>query len=428
MARTNEMIKVISNWPVEIHRDQVREMVEHRYPLVSVIVIVYNGQETVCQAIDSALKQTYLEREIIVVDDGSTDSSVALLRGYGRRIQLIQQKHRGISITRNTGLRAARGEYIAFLDQDDTWIPEKLQLQVEILKKYPSVGLTCGNFEFINKKREKLGSTPLSSNLRHSPSWEDLLKWNTSPLIPSFSLWRKELMTKSGGFDTDFITPGYEDRDFFLRLREITDFHYLDISLGNYSFDEARTPRWLANLLLYARKQWNNPRLQNQANDTLRDDFVRICASNLQMMVRLLLKLEQNKVSKEMLDRLNGFHDSFKNLFGDSYKRVTGLEPIDLNQYELYPVSSVLLFLYLIRPDLQIAYPEVRTGDLHRLIVWGASVAMGDYKDGDRPILVAYCDELLRLRKSTALSNLRQLWAHAWRQLRIINVIRIRTF
>ena len=387
-------------------------MSKPRSPLVSVIVPVYNGQETVCQAIDSALEQTYLEREIIVVDDGSTDSSLELLREYGRRIQLIQQKHRGLSITRNTGLSAARGEYIALLDQDDTWIPEKLQLQVEILNKYPSVGLTFGNFEFVNKKGEKLGSTPLSSNLRHSPSWEDLLTWHTPPLIPSFSMWRKELMTKSGGFDTDFVMPGYEDRDFFLRLREITDFHYLDMFLGNFYYDETHTPRWLANLLPYARKQWNNPRLQTQANDKLRDDFVRICALNLQMMMTLLLKLEQNKVSKEMLHRLNGFHDSFKNLFGDSYKRVTGLEPIDLNRYELLPVSSVLLFLYLIRSDLQIAYPEVRTGDLHRLIVWGASVARGDYKDGDRQILLAYDDELDLLRGSTALPDLRQLWSH----------------
>ena len=112
MPETN----VISNWPVEIHRDQVREMSKPKSPLVSVIVPVYNGQETACRAVDSALEQTYLEREIIVVDDGSTDSSLELLRGYGRRIQLIPQKHRGVSITRNTGLKAARGEYIALLD------------------------------------------------------------------------------------------------------------------------------------------------------------------------------------------------------------------------------------------------------------------------------------------------------------------------
>ena len=72
-------------------------------------------------------------------------------------------------------------------------------------------------------------------------------------------------MTKSGGFDTDFITPGYEDRDFFLRLHEITEFHYLDMFLGSFYYDETHTPRWLANLLSYARKQWNNPQAPNSS-------------------------------------------------------------------------------------------------------------------------------------------------------------------
>ena len=99
-------------------------------------------------------------------------------------------------------------------------------------------------------------------------------------------------------------------------------------------------------------------------------------------------------------------------LFGDSYNRVTGLDSIDLNRYELFPTSSALLFLYLLRSDLQIAYPEVRRGDLHRLIDWGGHVVSGDYKDVDRPTLFAYSVELDRLRESMALTNLQQLWSH----------------
>jgi glycosyltransferase involved in cell wall biosynthesis len=392
-------------------------MPERRFPLVSVIIPVYNGQETLRGAIDSALGQTYPEREIVVVDDGSTDSSVELLRGYRDRIQLIQQMHGGVSVARNTGLSAARGEYVAFLDCDDTWFPEKLQLQVEILEKYPSVGLTFCNLELVNEKHEKIASPPLASNLRHSPTWEDLLKGNCPPLYPSSWMGRKELMTKSGGFDTDFITPGGEDNDFFLRLREITEFHYLDTSLGCYYFDEGRRVRYLANLLLYAKKQWNNPRLQLRENDKLRDEFVATCASYLSYLEKLLLKLEQNKVSQEMLQKLNEFHDSFKGLFGDSYKRVSGLESIDLNRYDLLSPSSVLLFLYLTRWDLQLAFPEVRRGNLGRLIDWGSSVARKDCKDSDRPILLAYNEELEQLRKSTAPSTLRRLWSHAWRHI-----------
>ncbi|HKZ39507.1 MAG TPA: glycosyltransferase family A protein, partial [Candidatus Hodarchaeales archaeon] len=80
---------------------------EHSSRLVSVIVPVYNGQETICRAIDSALRQTYREHEIIVVDDGSTDSSLKLLQNYRRKIRLVQQKRGGAASARNHALRMA---------------------------------------------------------------------------------------------------------------------------------------------------------------------------------------------------------------------------------------------------------------------------------------------------------------------------------
>ncbi len=377
-------------------------MPETRPPQVSVIIPVYNGQETICRAIDSALNQTYAEREILVVDDGSTDSTLELLRGYGGRIQLVQQKHNGVSIARNTGLNAARGEYIALLDSDDTWIPEKLQLQLEILDKYPSVGLTFGNLEMVSRNGEKLGSTTLASSRRYSPSWEDMLV--RFAIAPGSALGRKELMIKAGGFDPAFVELGYEDTDFFLRLREITDFHYLDICLGCYYFDQARSIRYQSNLLLYARKQWKNPRLQTPANDRLRDEFVGTRSTHLLNYARLLLKLEGNKVSSEMLAKLNGFHESFKSLFGESYKRITGLDSITLSRYELNPATSLLLYLYLCRSDLQTAFPDVGSGDISKLAAWGTSVAQskeGVYSDSDRPILFANLHELEQLRRKS---------------------------
>jgi glycosyltransferase involved in cell wall biosynthesis len=367
-----------------------------------VIIPVYNGQETVSRAIDSALKQTYPQREIIVVDDGSTDSTLELLRGYGPTIQLVKQEHSGISIARNTGLSIARGEYIAFLDCDDTWIPEKLQLQVEILRKYPSVGLTFGNLEMVSRNGEKLGSTTLASSRRYSPSWEDILV--RFALSPGSAMGRKDLMIKSGGFDPAFVEPGYEDTDFFLRLREITDFHYLDMCVGCYYFDQARSMRYLSNLLLYAGKQWKSPRLQTPANDRLRDEFVASRATHLSNYARLLLRLEGNEVSSEMLAKLNGFHESFESLFGESYKRVTGLDSITLSRYELNPAVTLLLYLYLCRPDLQTAFPDVRSGDISNLVDWGTSVAQSKenvYSDSDRPILLAHLHELEQLTEKS---------------------------
>ena len=389
---------------------------EHSSRLVSVIVPVYNGQETICRAIDSALRQTYREHEIIVVDDGSTDSSLELLQKYRRKIRLVQQKRGGAASARNHALRMARGDYVAFLDQDDAWVPEKLELQVGILKRHRSVGLTFSNLEAINKQGDRLGFTMHGwLDPRYPPSWEDLLVRGFL-IVPASVLARKGLILKVGGFDADlFVEGGYEDRDLFLRLREITDFHYLDVCLAYYCIDPAHWPRQNANLLHYARKYWNHPKVQQgRAWDKsgIRDGFAQKCLEEMGWRMRFLLKLEGNRVSKEMLDKLIGFHDSLKDLFGDSYKRVTGFDSIDMNRYELNAATSVLLYLYLCRIDLQEAYREVSSGNLFRLIDWAAGVARGDYKDGDLPILLTYSKELERLRKRQLLERFpRLLWA-----------------
>jgi hypothetical protein len=261
--------------------------------------------------------------------------------------------------------------------------------------------LTFGNLELVNSKGEKLGSTILDSTRRYSPSWADLLIG--FGIVCSSFMGRKELMIKSGGFDADYILPGYEDNDFLLRLREITEFHYLDVCLGCFHFDEARYLRYQSNLLLYARKQWNNPKLQIRTNDSLRDQFVAFrlrdefvasCGSALSYYARLRLKIE-HKVSKEMLYQLNEFHDSLGSLFGHPYK----YKHIDLGKYELNPINSLLLYLYLSRLDLQIAFPEVCSSDISRLAHWATTVAKGATNDLDKPILVSHMNELEHLRQ-----------------------------
>lgn len=110
--------------------------------LVSVIVPVYNGAAYIAQAVDSALAQDHPEKEIIVVNDGSSDGTLALLKTYGSRIRLIDQPNGGPQRARNAGLGAAQGDYIAFLDADDVWLQGKLAAQVAHLQAHPEVG-TC---------------------------------------------------------------------------------------------------------------------------------------------------------------------------------------------------------------------------------------------------------------------------------------------
>jgi glycosyltransferase involved in cell wall biosynthesis len=102
-------------------------------PTVSVVIPTYNYGRYVRDAIESALAQTVLPLEVVVVDDGSTDDTPAVLARYGDRIRVVRQENQGLSAARNTGIRAACGEWVAFLDSDDAFHPRKLELQLAAL-------------------------------------------------------------------------------------------------------------------------------------------------------------------------------------------------------------------------------------------------------------------------------------------------------
>jgi glycosyltransferase involved in cell wall biosynthesis len=108
-------------------------------PQVSVVIPTYNGAKYIRESVESVLRQEYRDREIIVVDDGSTDGTRQLLEPYMREraIRYLFQENGGPARARNTGIRAAQGRYLAFLDADDVWLPEKLALQMELLKRRP---------------------------------------------------------------------------------------------------------------------------------------------------------------------------------------------------------------------------------------------------------------------------------------------------
>ena len=103
--------------------------------MVSVIIPVYNRAQYIKDCLDSVINQTYKAYEIIVVDDGSTDNLREILVPYMDKIQYIYKQNGGPSSARNAGTKVSNGEYIAFLDADDMWLPEKLELQIELLKE-----------------------------------------------------------------------------------------------------------------------------------------------------------------------------------------------------------------------------------------------------------------------------------------------------
>ena len=125
------------------------------HPLVSVIIPVYNGARYLRPALESVLAQTYPRFEVIVVDDGSTDDSGVIAQSF-HDVRYIHQSNQGVAAARNNGIEAARGEFLAFLDQDDLWTPEKLKLQMGQLLSDPDLGYTLTQQQFFLEPGEAL--------------------------------------------------------------------------------------------------------------------------------------------------------------------------------------------------------------------------------------------------------------------------------
>lgn len=154
----------------------------NKTPLVSIITPNYNGQKFIKEAINSVLSQTYENWEMLIVDDGSTDSSTPIVKSYtktDKRIKLLKtdllnfpKLNRGPAAARNTAIKKASGHYIAFLDSDDLWHPEKLEKQIDFMKKN-EIAFSYTWYEIINENGEKVGiHTPEENFL----SYKNLLK------------------------------------------------------------------------------------------------------------------------------------------------------------------------------------------------------------------------------------------------------------
>jgi glycosyltransferase involved in cell wall biosynthesis len=175
-------------------------------PLVSVVMAVHDGERFLAEAIDSVLGQTYAHHEIVLVDDGSMDGSAAIARS--RPVRYCRQPNRGVAAARNAGLAAARGELIAFLDQDDTWLPHKLEAQVAFLQEHPSVDIVLSPVEV----QLEPGAPPLS--------WYEPGAGMDVQLVPLLGslLARRSAAERIGEFDTRYEIAS--DTDWFMRARD----------------------------------------------------------------------------------------------------------------------------------------------------------------------------------------------------------------
>lgn len=234
-------------------------------PNVSVIIPTYQRSHLVSQAIESVLAQTYTDYEIIVVNDGSTDNTKEVLAGFGDRITVIHQVNKGLSATRNTAIMAAQGKYIAFLDDDDIWLPDKLEKQIACLELQPNIGLVYSDIFYFNDQ----GLLPHTYLQRYpAPPVQDnwvLFVRNLIP-TPSAVVMRRECFDEVGLFDETL--KSCEDYDLWLRLTEKWPIHLLNEPLIRYrrSADsmQKNEERHLVNWLRVKEKAFHrNTDLQN---------------------------------------------------------------------------------------------------------------------------------------------------------------------
>ncbi len=178
-------------------------------PLISCIVPVFNGERYLKEALDSILSQTYRPLEIIVADDGSTDGTPSVIAGYGNQVCYLQQANAGPAAARNLGLSAARGKFVAFLDADDLWHPEKLTRQMARFEAYPKLELCVTHVQnFWVPELE--AEAKRFQNHRFS---QKLAGYGTPALLA-----QRALFDKVGQFDS--AMRAVDDTDWFLRAAE----------------------------------------------------------------------------------------------------------------------------------------------------------------------------------------------------------------
>jgi len=199
-------------------------------PTVSVLMSVHNGRKYLAEAVESILKQTFKHFEFIVVEDGSTDGSDEMLKCYARldpRIRLVSQENQGLTRSLNTGLSIARGEFIARMDSDDIAYPQRLEVQLELLRRSPELVCVGAEVELITEHGICLG--PRHHPREHDAIRASLLTGDGGAMTHPVIMFRRTALEKIGGYDEHFDTA--QDLDFYLRLSEIGKLENLNETL-----------------------------------------------------------------------------------------------------------------------------------------------------------------------------------------------------
>jgi glycosyltransferase involved in cell wall biosynthesis len=215
--------------PREPARADSSASISHSRPaLVSVVIPVYNRADTVAAAVQSALDQEYSPIEIIVVDDGSTHETAEVVARFGDRVRYLRREHGGQALARNQGIRAARGEFVAFLDDDDLWVPGKLDAQMRVFEARPELALVYGRYSGFGEEAERDGEI----HFEVSPSPLGLFRRN---FIGTLTVVVRKSCLESVGMFRQGI-QGVEDYDLWLRIAAEYELGMVDEIVARYRY------------------------------------------------------------------------------------------------------------------------------------------------------------------------------------------------
>jgi glycosyltransferase involved in cell wall biosynthesis len=204
-------------------------------PCVSVIIPVYNGAATIDRALKSVFDQTFTDYEIAICDDGSTDDTPSVLAKYGDILRVVRQPNRGLSAARNAAVAASRGEFLALIDHDDEWLPQKLELVVAAMRSDLEAVLLYTDKIVVDEAGEEFRLSEVRPETAHAPTMDEMLAriW---PITPSTVVMRRDAFERAGGFCEQLISA--EDIHFWLLMREQGHFIYLPDRLVSFTYGQ----------------------------------------------------------------------------------------------------------------------------------------------------------------------------------------------
>lgn len=218
-------------------------------PAISVIIPVYNSERFVGGALQSVLDQSFRDFEIVVIDDGSTDGSREIIERFRGPITYHYQTNRGAAEARNRGLSLARGAWVAFLDSDDIWYPNKLAVQMDCVRCYPDVSFFYSDIDVIDEageitERRFLSQPPRRKGENHRRFFLPRRRrrrtfvsvvFNDQPFpYPSTVLARTDMLLRVGGFNPLFVGNYHEDFELFARIARFSAVRFIPEGLIKY--------------------------------------------------------------------------------------------------------------------------------------------------------------------------------------------------